>query len=91
MFTKAFKGSVVTANENGALAEQLATDVAKWLQSGVDENGYATLVVSGGSTPAPFFTALSKIEIDWAMITVTLADERWVSPTDNKRLHYHSM
>jgi len=40
--------------------------------------------VSGGSTPAPFFTALSKIEIDWALVTVTLADERWVPPTDSK-------
>jgi len=84
MFTKTFTGPLVTADNGNALAEQLASDVAGWLQSGVDEKGFATLVVSGGSTPAPFFTALSKIEIDWAMVTVTLADERWVPPTDNK-------
>ena len=37
------------------------------------------LVVSGGTTPQRFFAALSEQAIDWARVTVTLADERCVA------------
>ena len=45
---------------------------------GLDTNGTATLVVSGGSTPKGLFAALSAADLDWKNITVLLADERWV-------------
>ena len=77
-----FDGEVVTASDVQALAVQLASDVAAWLQQGVEERGSASLVVSGGSTPAPFFAALSNHKIQWSDVTVTLADERWVAATD---------
>lgn len=65
-----------------ALARELAESVANDLRKAVTERGGATLVVSGGSTPEPFLDALSKIELDWAKVTVTLADERWVDSSD---------
>ena len=65
------------------LAIRLAEDVARILQRAVAERGKATLVVSGGSTPVPFFKALQNQSLPWNQITVTLADERWV-PTDHK-------
>lgn len=79
MLSKSFNGEVISAGSALALAESLATDVAAWLQQGIAEKGSATLVVSGGSTPAPFFKALSVKHIDWSAVTVTLADERWVA------------
>jgi 6-phosphogluconolactonase len=42
----------------------------------------ASLVVSGGSTPARCFTALADADLDWANIHVLLSDERWVAPGD---------
>jgi 6-phosphogluconolactonase len=45
--------------------------------------------VSGGSTPGQFFEALSRVDIDWSKVTVTLVDERLVpdtSPRSNAAL-----
>lgn len=77
-----FTGHVVTGEDKLALAEHLAADVAAWLKRGIESRGSATLVVSGGSTPAPFFKALSLHDINWSEVTVTLADERWVPADD---------
>ena len=42
----------------------------------------ASLAVSGGSTPLPFFEALRDKPLDWARLDVLLADERWVPEED---------
>lgn len=61
------------------LAEKLAADVAELLREGIADRGEAVLVVSGGSTPKPFFEALKKQpHVEWEKVTVTLADDRWV-------------
>ena len=60
------------------LAGLLAAWVAERLREGLTQRGQATLVVSGGSTPVPFFHALRVAELDWSRVTVTLADERAV-------------
>lgn len=56
----------------------LARKICAQLRTGLDTNGNATLVVSGGSTPKGLFAALSAADLDWKNITVLLADERWV-------------
>lgn len=72
------------------LAEKLAYDVADDLRAGIAARGAASLVVSGGSTPKPFFEALKKQpDIDWSKVHVTLADDRWVDaphPDSNEQL-----
>lgn len=65
-----------------ALADALSTEVASYLQSALQTRGEALLVVSGGSTPIPFFEALSRANLDWQKVTLLLADERWV-PADH--------
>lgn len=60
------------------LAEKLCVSVAENLQEAIDSLGEASLVVSGGSTPLPFFQALSLVDLDWAAVKILLADERWV-------------
>lgn len=64
-----------------ALAAALAADVARALGERIKAAGAATLAVSGGTTPALFFAALSDAEIEWPNVTVTLVDERQVSET----------
>lgn len=60
------------------LTQTLADFVESELENAVALRGHASLVVSGGSTPKPLFTALSQRPLPWSQITVTLADERWV-------------
>lgn len=66
------------------LASKLAEDVSDKLQAAVHRDGQASLVVSGGSTPKPFFAFLATKDIAWEKITVTLADERCVEPNDDQ-------
>jgi len=68
------------------LADFAADKVASDLGRGLSERGAASLVVPGGRTPAAVLGKLGKKPLDWANITVTLCDERWVpeqSPHSN--------
>lgn len=60
------------------LAGELAVTVANALRSAIDARGAASLVVSGGRSPIPFFQRLAQEELDWSRVVVSLADERWV-------------
>ena len=68
------------AADPALLALDVADHVATLLRQGVAERGRALLIVSGGSTPVPFFQALARCALDWSAVTITLADERWVPP-----------
>jgi 6-phosphogluconolactonase len=64
------------------LSREMASAIAAHLARGIIERGNASLVVSGGRTPAQLFEQLRVQEIDWSRVCVALADERWVEPTD---------
>ena len=67
------------------LADALADAVAANLKAGIGSRGSASLAVSGGSTPARFFKALSeRADVLWDKVTVTLVDERWVDETSER-------
>lgn len=61
-----------------AAGEALAATVAPLLKS----EKTPSLVVSGGSTPKPFFQALQGLMNDLPATSVLMADERWV-PTEH--------
>ncbi len=61
-----------------ALDKALADTVVSKLAQALDSRAHASLVVSGGSTPKGLFALLSEAALDWARVTVVLADERWV-------------
>lgn len=67
-----------------ALAEALAQDTALALEARLQTEGKAMLAVSGGTTPMLFLEALSRAELAWSRVVVTLVDERWV-PEENPR------
>jgi len=67
-----------------ALARALADRIAERLRAGIAARGQALLAVSGGSTPVHFFRQLSRAELDWSKVHVTLVDERWV-PESHER------
>ncbi len=75
------------------LDSALANTVSNILAEAIKNKDRASIAVSGGSTPKGFFKILSRSQIDWSKVTITLADERWValdSQESNTRLvHEH--
>lgn len=65
------------------VALTLADAVAEFLTARLRKMPRTSLVVSGGSTPLPFFKALSGKDLDWSRVDVLLADERWVDEDDD--------
>jgi 6-phosphogluconolactonase len=65
-----------------AVSRALAGEVAAGLNSAIASRGLASLVVSGGRTPMRLFELLRDEPLDWSRVCVALADERWVSTTD---------
>lgn len=72
-----------------ALAHALSGEIKVDLEEAIAARGAASLVVSGGRTPAKLFEQLRSEKLDWSKVRVTLADERWVetsSDSSNERL-----
>ena len=64
--------------DGDAVAQALAQAVADDLRAALALRSEASLALSGGTTPRRFLQALSRQAMDWANVTVTLVDERWV-------------
>lgn len=56
----------------------LAMACCRHLDRALEQQGSATLMVSGGNTPAPLYRALAAANLNWRRIHVALVDERWV-------------
>lgn len=68
--------------KRASLVNSLKEKILEKLKSGIKVRGSALLVVSGGSTPRVLFEELSKCKLDWRLVTILLADERWISAED---------
>jgi 6-phosphogluconolactonase len=84
---------VVVATDPQAIAARAAVDIARQLRSAVEQRGLATLAVSGGSTPALLFDALTDCDVPWTNVHVFQVDERIAPPGHDDRnlvqLHAH--
>lgn len=69
-------------SDRAALFAALAEDCAGQLRAALQQRGHASLLVSGGSTPAPLYARLAATELAWSQISVALVDERWVEVSD---------
>ena len=62
------------------------------LNSSIENEGSASLVVSGGSSPIRIYEELSNIDISWSRVFLTLVDDRFVNPDhrdSNQKLLYN--
>jgi 6-phosphogluconolactonase len=63
-----------------AAAVAAAERIARVLERRLDAQGEASVVVSGGTSPAGVFAELAKAPLAWPDVHVILSDERWVPP-----------
>jgi len=82
MIKNHFKLKEFTSREE--LVNALSARVTKDLEEAIAHKGFATLVLSGGSTPVNFLRKLSHSPLSWEKVRVTLVDERWVDSSHNK-------
>ena len=59
-----------------------AVSMASALGRSLEARPRARLLLSGGSTPAPVYSALAKAPLEWGRVDVALVDERWLQPND---------
>lgn len=77
-----FKMHEFTKREH--LVESLKERIVDSLANAILEKGFASLALSGGSTPIKLLQALSNVAFDWQKVSVTLVDERWVDASSDK-------
>jgi len=68
--------------DNDALSRTLSAQLATNLKAAIRARGLASLVVSGGKSPIKLFERLRAEDLDWSLVCVALADERWVEPSN---------
>lgn len=60
------------------LENQLVIDIVQILKKAINQNGSATLLLSGGSTPIHLYQKLSEKDLLWENVKIGLVDERYV-------------
>ncbi|MBP7649408.1 MAG: 6-phosphogluconolactonase [Phenylobacterium sp.] len=76
-------------SDEAALAAIAAAATVDALQAGLAARGHASLIGTGGRSPAPVYDALRDANLDWGRVTVSLSDDRFLpvtSPDSNERL-----
>ena len=68
----------VEFNNQSALVAELTARIGNALTYAINLRGCASLAVSGGTTPVPMFEALSRVDLAWDKVVISLVDERWV-------------
>ena len=66
------------SNSAESLDIDLSLRIGQLLTQSITENGCASIAVSGGRSPIGLFEELSKLNLDWSKVELTLVDERWV-------------
>lgn len=80
--------STVTSHEETLFQDRrrlftgLCQDFQDRLTEIIRKRRKASLALAGGTTPGPLYEALSNAPLNWEKVSVTLTDERWVSPQD---------
>lgn len=66
--------------------------ISNRLNSSIENEGSASLVLSGGSSPIHIYEELSNVDISWSRVFLTLVDDRFVNSDhkdSNQKLLYN--
>jgi 6-phosphogluconolactonase len=72
-----------TAPDPEGAAESCAHQIITLLDTALSGRDFATLAVSGGTTPRWMFPLLAKSDVDWERVHLFWVDERCVPPADS--------
>jgi 6-phosphogluconolactonase len=67
-------------DDSANAASLAALRVAEILRNAISARGVTGFALSGGRSPIDFFHELSRQNLAWEKVSVTLVDERWVPP-----------
>lgn len=70
--------SLTDCGDGASLAAEVASRIAERLRAAIQEDGRASLVVPGGTTPIAVFDILAATPLEWRNVIVIPCDERWV-------------
>ena len=65
-----------------AAATACAQQILDWLREALDNQGLASLAISGGSSPRRMFEIFASTRFEWERVHLFWVDERAVPPTD---------
>jgi 6-phosphogluconolactonase len=71
-------------SSSDTLAKAFARHIGDVLTAAIARRGVGLLAVSGGKTPVKLFQHLAETDINWAKVTITLVDERFVPPSSDR-------
>ena len=80
--------STITSHEESIFPDRrrlfvaLCQDFQDRLGEIIRKRRKASLALAGGTTPGPLYEALSNVPVAWEKVSITVTDERWVSPED---------
>lgn len=73
------KKSVEVLTDKTALIARAQTIILSKIESAIQNNGFFTIALAGGSTPKPLYESLATRDLPWDKIHVFWGDERYVS------------
>ena len=60
------------------MVKNTSKSIADILSEAIASRGYASIMLSGGSSPRPVYEALSSFDLPWSKVFVGLVDDRWI-------------
>jgi 6-phosphogluconolactonase len=67
-----------------ATATACAQQILDWLRGALENQGLASLAISGGSSPRRMFEIFARTAFDWERVHLFWVDERTVPPSDSQ-------
>lgn len=81
MKADSIKLSIHKFNSYVELENELATFTIEKIKKSLVKSGCSTIALSGGQTPLNLYKKISKMNLDWSQVKLSLVDERFVSKT----------
>lgn len=77
-----------TFHDRTRLMNGLCAAMGEWMTEALSKRRKISIALAGGTSPGPLYQDMSHLVLDWSKVTVTLTDERWVSPEDPSSNEY---
>jgi 6-phosphogluconolactonase len=87
MVTKVVPGLLIATPDAAQVAREACARMARAIHDAFKERGFASIALSGGSSPLEAYRCLAQQPIDWKNVKIFWVDERAVPP-EHERSNY---